>query len=152
MILGHPSALLIRFYQVSISFALEHLFGYVIGIQQLVFHMPQLVGEVHVYGVGLIRLGLVPGCPVLFAVGLDVHDLGERYTHFPSRKTGTIAPAACRTQMPGPVWFSSRSRWGRTARARVAGIVLFCPPGRSISDDLPVFCRRSAGWFCCPGW
>ena len=44
----------------------------------MVFHMPQLVGEVHVYGVGVDQaLGLVPqGVQFFFAVGLDVHDLG----------------------------------------------------------------------------
>ena len=56
-----------------------------IGIQQLVFHVPQLIGEVHMHGVGVDQtLGLVPqGVQFFFAISLDVHDLGGAVYAFP---------------------------------------------------------------------
>ena len=50
----------------------------VIGIQQLLLHMPQFVGQVHMDGVGIDQAaGLIPeGIQFLLAVSLDLHHLG----------------------------------------------------------------------------
>ena len=55
-----------------------------VGIQQLVFYVPQLIGQVHMDFVRIDQtFGLIPqGFQLPSAVGLDVHYLGSvSYTH-----------------------------------------------------------------------
>ena len=51
----------------------------VIGVKKLLFHMPQFIGQVYMDGMGVYQTaGFIPqGVKLLFAVGLDIHNLRD---------------------------------------------------------------------------